>query len=123
MKTIIFRPHKCYPPSNAAHYFDSLRLEPGSKQYSENDVAQLLAHPDYPRYQAWDAIEILEPKVEIQTEQPSSGLSIYSADQAEKVIQSCHDLATLQGWLKDEKRTTVRQTINRRIAAIKRGEE
>lgn len=122
-KTVIFSPHRVYPPSKTAHYFNNLRLAPGSQVYSDDDVAALLAHPDYPRYKAWDAIAILEPQSEvvITPQQPGNSLSTYSVDDAETIVLNCHDAAQLQEWLKDEKRATLRQIINRRIKAIAEG--
>ncbi|MCC5636317.1 hypothetical protein LC593_10695 [Nostoc sp. CHAB 5844] len=125
MATIILRPEKSFPPRNGPVCFDTLTLKPGSNlNVSDEAVEGLRSHPDFPQYERWGAIEIISPKTEINpnTPQPSE-LSTMNVDEAEKVIEGCPDIAKLESWLTPESRITVRRAINRRITAIKGGNE
>ncbi|PHJ59591.1 hypothetical protein VF14_08955 [Nostoc linckia z18] len=125
MATIILRPEKSFPPRNGPVCFDSLTLRPGSNlNISDDIVEQLRSHPDFPQYERWGAIEIISPKTEINPNAPQpSELSTMNVEEAEKVIENCADVAKLEAWLASESRVTVRRAINRRIAAIKGGNE
>lgn len=125
MTTVIFRPEKCYPPRKAAIWFDALMLRPGSNlNLSDFQVGKLRSHPDFPKYQEWGAIEIVEPKTEIDLEEkPKSLLSTMNVDNAIKTIEGCHDIAQLEAWLVNEARVTIRRAINIRITEIRGGNE
>lgn len=123
--TVLFKPQNCYPPSSNAHYFDGLKLIPGSGNHlTAEQVTTLLAHPDYPRYRDWGAIEVLgETAATIPTEPAPKSITNLSADDAEKAIEGCFEVATLREWYEAETRRPVRQQIQRRIKAIESGEE
>jgi hypothetical protein len=125
MPTIILRPEKCFPPRKGLLCFDSLTLKPGSNlNISDADVERLRSHPDFPQYEQWGAIEIIEPQTEINPHAPQpSEIATMNVDQAQRVIESCGDIAKLEGWLINESRVTIRRAINRRITEIKGGNE
>jgi hypothetical protein len=125
MATVILRPEKSFPPRNSNLCFDTLTLKPGSNlNISDEAVERLRSHPDFPQYERWGAIEIIAPKSEINPNAPQpSELSTMNVDEAEKAIEGCHDIAKLEGWLINESRVTIRRAINRRIGAIREGNE
>lgn len=130
MTLIKFHPQKCFPPLNRSLMFDRVELIPGTNtQLSENQIQNLLSHPDLPRYQKLGAIEVIESLPEsvanLAPEEAASAtdLSGYDDDQTLKIIEGTHELSVLEGWLKSEKRRSVRQQLNRRITAIKEGRE
>lgn len=125
MSTVVFRPEKCYPPRKSAIWFDSLMLRPGSNlNFSDQQVAKLRSHPDFSKYEQWGAIEIVEPKAEVDLEEkPKSLLSTMNVDNAIKTIEGCHDVGQLESWLVNEARVTIRRAINTRITEIKGGNE
>ena len=126
MKTLLFNPQKCFPPTKGAHCFDGLTLTPGASQWAEDDLETLLNHPDFARYDAWGAVEILGETAEIVPSEETTGLADLSGmngDDAEKLIEATHDTDALKAWLEKETRRTVRQFIQRRLTAIAKGEE
>lgn len=124
--TVLFSPQKCFPPANAAHFFDSIKLVPGSSnQFTPEQLTTLTEHPDYPRYKAWGAIEILgaTPQTIEKPATVGGDLSALSPEDAEKAIEGSHDVATLNAWYAAETRRLVRQQIQRRIKTIESGQE
>jgi hypothetical protein len=126
MKTLLFNPQKCFPPTKGAHCFDGLTLTPGASQWAEDDLETLLNHPDFARYDAWGAVEILGETAEIVEPKDTTGLADLSGmgqDDIEKLLELTHDVETLKAWLEKETRRPVRSLINRRLTAIAKGEE
>lgn len=124
MPEVLFYPQRCYPPSNATHMFDRLGLAPGRNVLSETQIAQLKSHPSYPRYETWKAIDFIgEAPQTIELEGSTPSLSGMSVEDAEKLVELSHDVSELEGWLKLESRVTLRRAINKRITAIKGGNE
>jgi hypothetical protein len=125
MSTIILRPEKCFPPRKGLICFDSLTLKPGSNlNISDTEVEKLRSHPDFPQYEQWDAIEIIEPQAQINPNAPQpSEIASMNVDQAQRVIEACVDITKLESWLVNESRVTIRRAINRRITEIKGGNE
>lgn len=126
MKTLLFNPQKCFPPTKGAHCFDGLILTPGASQWAEDDLETLLNHPDFARYDAWGAVEILGETAEIVEPKDTTGLADLSGmgqDDIEKLLELTHDVETLKAWLEKETRRPVRSLINRRLTAIAKGEE
>lgn len=124
MAIAIFRPEQCYPPRKAAVWFDFLMLKPGSNYPSDEEIAQLRSHPDFPQYEKWGAIEIIEEKAEVELEaKPKSALSNLNVENALKTIEVCHEISQLESWLENEARVTIRRAINTRIGEIKGGIE
>jgi hypothetical protein len=124
-KLVLFRPEKLNPPRKGEQYYDRLQLKPGTNHLSETELAKLLAHPDYKQHYAWGAIEPVEPKAKIEKKVPTegeSGLDKLSEEDAQKVIEQTFDVSTLEAWLKAEKRKVLINSINRRVAELKKGE-
>lgn len=121
---VIHYPYKCFPPRAGATCFDLIMLRPGTNHLESSEIEALKAHTDYPQYEKWGAIEILGAKPKINPkEQVPSELSKLNVDEAEKLIENCHDAAKLESWLTNESRVTLRQAINRRVGQIKSGNE
>ncbi|MBW4668430.1 MAG: hypothetical protein KME60_13630 [Cyanomargarita calcarea GSE-NOS-MK-12-04C] len=123
MQKILYFPNKAFPPRSGNVFFDTIALKPGTNNHlSADDIAALKAHPDFPQYEKWGAIEIVGTVAEIKPVAASS-LSQLSAEEAEKTIESTHDAEKLAEWMKNESRITVRRALNRRIQQIKSGDE
>lgn len=126
MPEVLFYPQRCFPPSASTHMFDRIALNPGRNLLSEEVIAQLQSHPSYPKYETWKAIEVVRnapTEIELGVATPTSSLSELSVEDAEKLVEFSRDVSELEGWLAVEKRTTLRRAINKRITAIKGGNE
>ncbi|MBW4606907.1 MAG: hypothetical protein KME22_06695 [Hassallia sp. WJT32-NPBG1] len=55
-----FDPAVVVPPTQSAHFFDTIKLEPGNNLISEQDLARLRLHPDYAKYKSWGAVVIIQ---------------------------------------------------------------
>lgn len=125
---VVYKPSKCYPPQTATAelWFDTIALKAGPKNFLDDQQLQALVdHPDYPRYRAWDAIEIMAPEtpapelpaIDGKTTYPSN-LSGLSVDKAEHIVNACDDLIVLRTWFDAETRKTLREILTRRISEI-----
>jgi hypothetical protein len=135
MTTVIFKPQKLFPPRNSAITFSqskhgsinedfSLTLKAGANiGFSDTEISQLRSHPDFPQYEQWGALEIVEAKTTVDSLPPKSELSSLSEDNAIAVIENTSDAKQLAEWLKSEQRVNIRRTINTRITNIKKGKE
>jgi hypothetical protein len=125
MPAILFRPQKCYPPSTASHFFNTLELRPGTNLVSEAELTTLETHPDFSRYLGWGAVEVVaEPQMTIDLAAPqATDITNFSIETVEPVIEETPDLPTLEAWLDKETRKPVRQLLQRRITALKKGLE
>jgi hypothetical protein len=124
MLSFVFAPDKCVPASYASHWFDGIRLDQGVNTFDDQTADRLLANPDYDRYVAWGAIMPIETTETVDLE-PATGLALstLSVEAAQLVIAQTHDVATLQAYLADETRKTLRRDINARITQIQSGKE
>lgn len=135
MTIVIFKPQKTFPPRNSAITFScskhgtngedfSLTLRPGANtEFSDNEISQLRSHPDFPQYEQWGALEIVEAKPTVDLSPQSSEIALLSEDKAISVIENTSDASKLQEWLKLEQRVNIRRTLNTRLANIKKGKE
>lgn len=135
MTTVIFKPQKTFPPRNSNITFSrskhgkggedfSLTLKPGANTgFSDTEISQLRSHPDFPQYEQWGALEIVEAKATVDLSPQLSEIALLSEDKAISVIENTSDAAQLAEWLKLEQRLNIRRSINTRIANIKKGKE
>lgn len=124
---VVYKPTACFPPKGVASevYFDSLRIQAGPKNYLDDaDLERLISHPDYPQYEAWGAIEVIQPDQE-PAPAPVPGQPVYpanlsgiSVEKAENVVNGCDDVTVLRAWFDSETRKTLREIITRRIEEI-----
>ena len=135
MTTVIFKPQKIYPPRNSAITFSrskhgksgedfSLTLKPGANTgFSDTEITQLRSHPDFPQYEQWGALEIVEAKPTVDLSVQSSEIALLDEDKAISIIENTNNVQQLAEWLKLEQRVNIRRTLNTRITNIKKGKE
>ncbi|MDV3002939.1 MAG: hypothetical protein N5P05_004594 [Chroococcopsis gigantea SAG 12.99] len=56
----IYKPDRETPARKGSRLFDLIELAPGRNRLSPAEITTLKAHPDYPRFEEWGAIEIAE---------------------------------------------------------------
>lgn len=125
---VVYKPTACFPPKGVASevFFDSLCLKAGAKNYlTDDELERLISHDDYPRYEAWGAIEVIQPEQEAPELAPAPGQPIYpanlsgiSVEKAEDIVNGCDDVVVLRAWFDAETRKTLREILTRRIEEI-----
>ncbi|MBD2076207.1 hypothetical protein H6F86_20470 [Phormidium sp. FACHB-592] len=128
-------PEYCVPRSNNGVKFDRIPVRPGiNYQLTPLEVDKVIAHPDFQRYAANGSIKIIESVVdplaiEIEPQAPLaanlelSGFKVGEGDEETGgIIRRTSTIAILDRWLEKETRKSVQGQLQRRIAAIKKGE-
>lgn len=116
--SLIFHPHKCFPPRKGAVKFDSIELKSGINFLNDVDFSRLSSHPDYTRYVEWEAIKVQEsdaPVDSIPLSDVPANLSAYSPKKAESIVDDTYDVDVLKRWLEAESRVTVKRVLEGRI--------
>lgn len=125
---VVYKPSKCYPPqaATAEVWFDNVILRPGAGNFlNDSQLDTLISHPDFPRYEAWDALEVVTPDTPAPELPTVAGAATYpaslggiSVDKAEDIVNACDDVAVLRAWFDAETRKTLREILTRRISEI-----
>ena len=127
-----YNPRKVQPAGQGVRYLDGVPIYPGiNYDLSEAQIETIKNHPSLPRYEEWGAIEWVkgggevEAKPEAKSESAKlarlGALDDLTVDEAEKIVDTEHDVELLQAWAKRDKRVTLRNAINQRITQIRGG--
>jgi hypothetical protein len=133
----ILNPNKINPPRKGNVVFstkkrvpsdEGTRLEaieatltPGKNELTDEQLELIKAHPDYPQYKQWGAVELVEPTATIEPVTVES-LAQYNEDDAIKLIHLSVDLDQLKGWAKVEKRRPVLAALNAHRTKVESGQ-